>query len=492
VYEFYIQENIAQGPLLPLPGWIFPKTEFFHYGLEITPDTLGDDFSQGPFKLKESAIFPDYYEFTVSMPESVMWKAQLYDLDGNIVCNHLFSTWININARKYYVSSPGAGYYHGKLWVKNRGEERYSTIAAEFSIDSRNENLGPVHLPENYLIIDENYYRYGIESVRNNYEISAFNDVYSINLISSDGFPMTCKLYKVDEYGEYIYGSNEKPVVAPLHYTYTCTDNNSYTFMFSYPGEGMYKAKMFIIEDNGTWKTMAHFLLQEQDKHGPFLPLEGTISIKKNFHEYNLLLNHVKLSSELGEGYYSVSIEHPDSVLITSTIKDLDNESYSDFKQTSTLPGLKTIYFTAPGKGVFKGVIYAKNEGEESSRIVADFLIVNNTEELEAIPPPYELIFYKRFTENGFVYIDDNIRVRNSNDPYEVRIRCAPDFKMDCRLKTESDDPENVYGYYSSNKQGDIYTFTFIEPEEQRRFRAKIYQIDTEGNWNTVCYFIIN
>ena len=121
VYEFYIQENIAQGPLLPLPGWIFPKTEFFHYGLEITPDTVGDDFSQGPFKLKESAIFPDYFEFTVSMPESVMWKAQLYDLDGNIVYNHLFSTWININARKYYVSSPGAGYYHGKLWVKNRG-----------------------------------------------------------------------------------------------------------------------------------------------------------------------------------------------------------------------------------------------------------------------------------------------------------------------------------------------------------------------------------
>ena len=75
--------------------------------------------------------------------------------------------------------------------------------------------------------------------------------------------------------------------------------------------------------------------------------------------------------------------------------------------------------------------------------------------------------------------------IANSSE-FTVVIKGSAPYDLDSRVK----DGENntVPGYYSTEQSGEIYTFRFRSPPKSQH-TARIYQIDSDGIWNIVCYF---
>lgn len=78
------------------------------------------------------------------------------------------------------------------------------------------------------------------------------------------------------------------------------------------------------------------------------------------------------------------------------------------------------------------------------------------------------------------------IYAKTDSDEYIVVVKGVAGYDLDSRVKDEENN--TVRGFYSTERSEDLYTFRFRSPAEGQH-TARIYQIDSGGIWNIICYF---
>ena len=150
--------------------------------------------------------------------------------------------------------------------------------------------------------------------------------------------------------------------------------------------------------------------------------------------------------------------------------------------------GVYKFHFTQPDKGIYNGKIYSINPNN-SYNTIAEFFI-NNSIAGEKLPVSGKLFLLRRFTENGFELLSENISKNNNLNYYEVSVRSTKDWLMNCRVTDQADKRiEENYGY---TKNGEIYTFFFSNHTKSGDLIGKIYDMNSEGSLNTIATFKID
>lgn len=273
----------------------------------------------------------------------------------------------------------------------------------------------------------------------------------------------------------------------PLNAHYYKEGNKS-VFLFTAPGKGTFKAGISgrFTDREDSWWSVYSFKIKEEAGSGPTLPLDGLVYKQQPFDRFNLTMIKSDTAGKSPEGYYTLEIEHPDGVSVTSSLRSHKDEYLKGRTTTSVIGNRRTYYYSPPGRGIFLVKLYAKPEGEKNSQTALVFKVDNRRGGDLPLPPAERMIAYRQFSEDGFRLLEENVTAGGEGGIYRVKVRSTNDWLMTCALKDE--DGKSFNDHFVYDRKGNDYTFYFSSPGKGE-YTARIYQKDKEGSSKTALYF---
>ncbi len=260
--------------------------------------------------------------------------------------------------------------------------------------------------------------------------------------------------------------------------------------VFSAPGKGVWKASIraLYLDRPDTAHTLYHFRVSSENGAGPLLPPPGTMQVNNRipFSGFRLISDNLDTMNK--DGYVRLTWSHPPVYSLYSlpgdgSGQDLKDAVIKDYGYSNT-----TYYYRLPAKGWYQLPLYirplaATNESHQKSAWVSVDWKGNTT---PVFPPHLALIRYARFYDNELNLPDGSI-VENPAGVYTLRIKVPAGTMLSCALKDA--DNKNVSRHYAYHFGDDIYTFNFSIPAKKGIYSAKIFHINSKGEYNTVVYF---
>jgi hypothetical protein len=483
----------AEGPASPKEGLIHNRVTYFQNGAVLTDDNLSSSREDG------------YVVLSYEHPPDTEVRASIRDIRGNYkdpVTGQYYTTGnraFNYGNGKtdIYLRPPSRERYRVFIRVKTRGDSDSTTIQ-EFTLDGSRYNTVPFP-PDRLLLTTKEFLKQKIELIGGNLKTGenlflpeeqlsegGLDRVYQVRLKGPPGAEMRCFLIETDSSGDYREHPDGSSVKPGQHYTYHY-DGETYTFLFS-PGDPLhsgsrYRARIHMVVE-GKNRLVAEFYLDPGLHAGTPVPPPGVISLKKPFFDAELEILRDNRTTAEQDGFFHLSLKHPESINLTSTIRDPRGDSKfpesgrhytSDHRMYSYLHERRDIYFQPPGIETYSVFIYAAPEGESSGRTVAEFLMNGEKYADSPFPPPDTLFLRREFLEEGFRLLYSNIGNADEGEVYELRVQAPADTQMQSRMRNQEN--ENMRGHYTAEGEGQVWILRFSAPGPGR-YQGRFYRRD--------------
>ena len=285
-----------------------------------------------------------------------------------------------------FFSAPDNKRYTARISSVN-SEGMHNTIAY-FVIEGEQRNPR-LPLPD-ILHKTRSYYSHGYANIFADINENNSNRYYTVKINAVEGYRLSCTLKD----------SNNNTVNSHFE---TVVRGNDYTFYFSAPDNNRYHAKIFSIDGNDRYSTIAHFVIESQQKNAAF-PVSGILFTNRRFNQKQLDLIDENVTTGGRQGIYSVTIRSNDaSTPLECRLMDESNRSLLFYSSSTRNNNEYKFYFSVPDNRRYTAKIYDRNE-EGRLNTVAYFTIENQN--IFRTVPPEGVIHY---SNDYFIY------------PFEIR-----------------------------------------------------------------------
>jgi hypothetical protein len=269
------------------------------------------------------------------------------------------------------------------------------------------------------------------------------------------------------------------------HHVLTEYKNGQHICSFSPPEAGEYTVYFYGKKYGYNGNHLLYKVALSAGQKGPELPLEsGKFYAQKLFSLNKLILNESNFTGE--DNVYMMDVSYGEDKSVYASLIDDDNKAVSKSVSISYLKNRKRYYFKIPKDGTYRIKLYSKNKDSEGSHQYSGLVKIENAKENGDLSIPFnELIFGRRFVEQGMELISENISTGGENGLYTITVK-SPNIEVDCRLRDK--EKKNITSNYDCKKEGDIYTLYFSVPDS-KFYKGQIYMVDEKGIYNTVASF---
>ncbi len=261
---------------------------------------------------------------------------------------------------------------------------------------------------------------------------------------------------------------------------------------FTAPAPGVYNASIraqYLDRDDSVHGIYS-FKVVSRKGSGPPLPREKTITLNNRFNFHGLKILDHNLDTMDKDGYLMLTVHHPRDISLYVTLYDLQGNDHRKDFTIDTGPDFRTYYICLPDTRTYQFKMYSRplaltNESHQA----AGYLNIRSKSPQAATPPPLTLIRYSAFHENHIQLLGSDLTNTQSR-MWTITLSSPHRGMLSCALKDK--DNQSMTGYFIYNREKDQYSFSFSTPPKKGMYTARIYYIDEQGKYSSLCYFMIN